>query len=122
MACSASPDRTQRLVMRSFVSRLILTAIATILAGHAGAQARPATAPTVAAARQFLERAERELWDLSIRSNEASWVAANFITDDTEALSAEHQKNLAVAIQRYAMQAKRYEKLPLPAELRRKLT
>ena len=86
------------------------------------AQAAKAKAPTLADARTFIESAQRDLWDLGIRANQAGWVAANFITDDTEALSAEHSKNLAVAIQRYAMQAKRFEKLALPPELRRKLT
>ena len=107
--------------MRSFARRSIIAGIAMLVAGQVHAQNRPATPPTVAEAQRFVQRAERELWDLSIRANQAGWVAANFITDDTEALSAEHQKNLAVAIQRYALEAKRFERLQLPAELRRKL-
>jgi peptidyl-dipeptidase A len=78
--------------------------------------------PTVAEARRFIENAERDLFDLSIKLSQAGWVASNFITDDTEALNAEHSKNFAVATQRYAMQARRFEKLTLPPELRRKLT
>ncbi|MEX2154714.1 MAG: M2 family metallopeptidase [Gemmatimonadaceae bacterium] len=105
-------------VARKFVSITLATALA---AAPAAAQST-ARAPTVADARRFIEAAERDLFDLSIKANQAAWVAVNFITDDTEALNAEHSKNLAVAIQRYAMQAKRFEKLQLPAELRRKLT
>ena len=74
-----------------------------------------------ASAQQFIERAERELLDLQIKANQAQWVADNFITDDTEALSAEHTKNLAVAIQRLAIEAKRFDNAPLAPELRRKM-
>ena len=77
---------------------------------------------TAAAARIFISRAERELNELSIRSNQASWIAANFITEDSEALSAEHARNFSVAIQKYAVEAKKYDKTKLPAELRRKMT
>ena len=97
-----------------------LLAIVSLGFDPVSAQAQPA--PTVAAARRFIENAERDLFGLSVLANQAGWVAANFITEDTEALSAEHQKNLNVAVQRFAMQAKRFEKLALPPELRRKLT
>jgi peptidyl-dipeptidase A len=98
---------------------LTVIALATFAVASASAQT---SAPTAAEARRFIESAERELLGLSVLANQAGWVAANFITDDTEALSAEHQKNLNVAVQRYAMQAKRFEKLPLAPDLRRKLT
>jgi peptidyl-dipeptidase A len=75
---------------------------------------------TVAEARAFMDRVERELDELLVRANQAQWVAANFITDDTEALSAEASKNLNVAAQRFAIQSRRFERLSLPADLRRK--
>jgi len=84
--------------------------------------AQAPTAVTVDGARTFIDNVERDLLDLGIRASQAQWVAANFITDDTEALSAEHTRNLAVAIQKYAIDSKRYERLSLPADLRRKLT
>jgi peptidyl-dipeptidase A len=102
--------------MRQFLT----ITLATLAFGSASAQ--QAQTPTVAEARRFIENAERDLFGLAILANQSGWVAVNFITEDTEALNAEHQKNLAVAIQRFAMQAKRFEKLNLPAELRRKLT
>jgi peptidyl-dipeptidase A len=105
-------------ISRRWLTALVVLAIAFPVI--ATAQAKPAA--TVTGARRFIERAERDLLDLSIKANQATWVASNFITDDTEALSAEHSRNLAVAIQRYAIEAKRYERLRLPAELRRKLT
>ena len=89
----------------------------------ASPSAEPAvTTPTAAEAQTFIERAEREINDLSMKASQAQWVAANFITEDTEALSAEHTNNLSVAIQRLAMDAKRFDSLAVAPELRRKLT
>ena len=47
-----------------------------------------AAAPTVDDARKFLDDAEKNLLILNVESNRADWVHANFITYDTEALSA----------------------------------
>jgi peptidyl-dipeptidase A len=82
---------------------------------------RPLAAQTADEAAAFITETERELAELNTRANQAGWVAANFITVDTEALSAEAQKNLAVAIQRRALAARRFDSLQLPAEHRRKL-
>src|ERR1700680_795327 len=46
------------------------------------------SAPTVAEAERFISQAEPRLLDLWIKNGRASWVAENFITDDTEAISA----------------------------------
>ncbi|CAN5671312.1 M2 family metallopeptidase [soil metagenome] len=75
-----------------------------------------------AQAQVFLEQAEKQLSELGIKANQAGWVAANFITEDTEALSAEAQKNFSVAVQQLAMDAKRFDRVQLPAELRRKFS
>ncbi|MDQ3522729.1 MAG: M2 family metallopeptidase, partial [Gemmatimonadota bacterium] len=78
--------------------------------------------PTAAQAQVFMEQAEKQLSELGIKANQAGWVAANFITEDTEALSAEAQKNFSVAVQQLAMDAKRFDRVQLPAELRRKFS
>jgi peptidyl-dipeptidase A len=85
-------------------------------------QAKPAGTkpPTVAEAETFMQRAEAELLELSNRQQRAEWVAENFITDDTEEITAEAGKDLAVAVQRLATRARRYEKLKLSPELSRK--
>ena len=49
----------------------------------------PSSAPTVAEAERFITRAETRLLDLWIKSGRASWVSENFITDDTEQISAD---------------------------------
>ncbi|HKG94408.1 MAG TPA: M2 family metallopeptidase [Gemmatimonadaceae bacterium] len=77
---------------------------------------------SVDAARKFMEGAEREITELSTKANRAQWVAANFITDDTEGISADATKDLNVAIQRLAIASKRFDRVTLPAELRRKMT
>ena len=96
---------------------VLLTAVCVGSAVSAQAQA-----PTVAGARRFLARAETTLSDLSVKASRADWVANTFITFDTEELTAEAQEAYAVATRDLAMQGRRYERLRLPADLRRKLS
>ncbi len=92
-------------------------------AAQPAATAPAATAPaSPAAARAFVDSAERVLADLAVRTNRAQWVAATYITDDTEQLSAEATERLNVATQRFALAARAYDRATLPADLRRKLT
>jgi len=77
-------------------------------------------APTVAEAQRFISQAETRLLDLWIKSSRASWVAENFITDDTEAISANAEAAVKAATADLARQALRYEKLPLPPDVARK--
>ena len=81
----------------------------------------PALGQTVAQARAFLARAESTLYDLSVKGSRADWVANTYITFDTEELTAQAQEVYAVATRDLAMEARRYERLRLPADLRRKL-
>ena len=97
------------------------TAIVALVSFVAGVPA-PAQSQTAADAKTFIDRVERELWDLSNKANQAQWVADNFITEDTEAISADLTKNYNVAVQKYAIEARRFDKVTLPADVRRKLT
>ena len=83
----------------------------------ASAQQSPATP---ADAARYLAGVERTLDSLSIEQSRAGWVAANFITEDTEALSAAAQLAYNLAVRRFATGARRFERLKLPADLRRK--
>jgi peptidyl-dipeptidase A len=78
-------------------------------------------APTVAEARAFIEKVEKRLWDLSIKYSQADWVAQNFITEDTEALSANANKELIGATTEFATQATRFDGLQLPEDVARKI-
>src|SRR5437867_460606 len=80
-----------------------------------------AQAPTVAGARTFLAHAESTLYDLGLKAARADWVANTYITFDTQELSAEAEEANAVATRDLAMQARRYERLRLPPDLRRSL-
>src|ERR1700730_2357330 len=68
------------------------------------------TQPTLADAKRFIEQAETRLLDLWIKSARASWVAQNFITDDTEAISADADQAVKAATDQLANEAKPYEK------------
>ena len=81
--------------------------------------ATPTDAQTPTA--NFLTRAERVIDSLGTRAQRATWVQENFITDDTEILNAEASRDLAVAVQRLAVEARKYERLPSTAVERRKL-
>ena len=75
---------------------------------------------TVAEAGRFMNKAEAQLADLSVKVNQANWVHDNFITDDTEALAAEANDEITAVTTDLVEQAKRFDGLQLPPELARK--
>src|SRR5438270_7191013 len=77
-------------------------------------------AATVAEAQAFMKKAEDQLADLGVRASRASWVQENFITDDTEALSAQANERLTAVTTQLALDARRFERLKMPPELARK--
>ena len=83
-------------------------------------EAQAASKPTVADAEQFMHQAEARLNEIEVKAARASWVQENFITDDTEALSADGQDQLTAATTELIEQAKRFDGLQLPPELARK--
>ncbi|KAA0252291.1 MAG: peptidase M2 family protein [Acidobacteria bacterium] len=81
----------------------------------------PAAPPTAAEAQAFVEAAEERLLALSIESERAAWVQANFITDDTEALAALASERRTAAVVELAKQATRFDGVAVPGEVARKL-
>jgi peptidyl-dipeptidase A len=77
-------------------------------------------AATVAEAQAFMKNAEDQLEDLNVRASRASWVQENFITDDTETMSAQANERLTAVVTQLALDARRFEGLKLPPELARK--
>jgi len=77
-------------------------------------QVQTAAHPTVAEAEQFMTQAEARLNDLSVKANRAAWVQKNFITDDTEAMSADAQDQGTAATTELVEQAKRFDGLTMP--------
>ncbi len=90
------------------------------------ASAAPATpesaAPTAEDAREFLARAEATLEEQSRFASRVYWIQANFITDDTNWLAAEVGADLTRTAVEFAQEARRFDDLDLPLDLRRKLT
>lgn len=72
-------------------------------------------------ARAFLQRAETQLLALSNEAGQAQWVAANFITQDTEALSAKASQRQIEATVAFAKEAAKFDAAAAPPEEARKL-
>jgi peptidyl-dipeptidase A len=87
----------------------------------ANPQITPSDPATVAEAEEFMRNAETRLNDLGVKASRASWVQSNFITDDTEILSADANEALIGATTQLAQQATRYDHLKLSDELSRKM-
>jgi len=83
-------------------------------------QAQTPSKPTVAEAEQFWNQAEARLNDLTVKTARAVWVQENFITDDTEALSADAQDQITAAVTELVDQSKRFDGLQMPPQLARK--
>jgi peptidyl-dipeptidase A len=76
---------------------------------------------TAAEAEKFVADAEKRLMDLNVKYSRADWVKSTFITDDTEALSADANKDVIAATTELADQSKRFDGVDLPYDVARKL-
>jgi peptidyl-dipeptidase A len=99
-------------------SLLAAAAAAVLLAGSASAQ-NPK--PTAADAKAFVEQAETELATMSEYAARASWVRANFITDDTQWLEAKAGAEQSELATRLAKQAARFNGVAVDPTTARKL-
>jgi peptidyl-dipeptidase A len=106
-------------VSSTFIKALL--AISAITAASGSAYAAPAAKPTVAEAERFLADAEARLNKLNIEQARGAWVGENFITDDTEAISAFFSERYLTASGEIALAARRYNGLRLKPESARKL-
>jgi peptidyl-dipeptidase A len=83
---------------------------------------REGAPPTVDEARAFLADAESRLFDLGVKASRAEWVQENFITDDTQQIAAEASEQVNTLSVDLAKKAKRFDGLPLPPDMARKMT
>ncbi|MCI0602629.1 M2 family metallopeptidase [bacterium] len=81
----------------------------------------PVAAQSTEEAIRFIEKAEAQLLEETIASDRAAWVQANFITYDTQFISAAAEERLSLAGVELAKEATRFDKLQLEPELRRRL-
>ncbi len=77
--------------------------------------------PTVQEAREFLERAEADIVESNAIGARAAWINANFVTEDTNALVAQTSAGSSKLATRLANEAKRFNDLSLPDDMRRKI-
>ncbi len=103
-----------------FGAAVALFVICLTLPPGATLQAQTAAQPTLAQAEQFITQAETRLSDLGVKVNRAAWVQENFITDDTQALSADAQDQITAMTTELIEQSKQFDGLNMPPDLARK--
>ena len=107
-----------------FSSLLAIVVLCAPLVGQTPAKAKSAAAAsakaTVAEAEAFMKTAEAQLGELNVETARAAWVQENFITDDTEAISAQAQEKITAITTQLALEARRFDGLNLTPELKRK--
>lgn len=105
-----------------FVSCTLLTlGLLSADAAAAAPAAGKAAAPTVAEAEAFMADAEARLLRLFIARDRAQWIAATYITEDTETMAAQANELVIGAAMDLAQKATRFAGLKLPAALERKM-
>lgn len=77
--------------------------------------------PTIEDARKFLDKVDQHLLSLSTDAGRVNWVQATYITDDTEILAAQANQKMIAATVEYAKEAKKFDGVPLPEDLDRKM-
>ena len=80
-----------------------------------------AFAQTRIEAEKFLNDAEQRLLKIANEAQRASWIQSNFITQDTEALTADVNEVSIGITKELARKAVRFDKVQLPADMRRKM-
>ena len=88
--------------------------------GAAGSKA-PAAAATLAEAKRFLATVDKELLVLWVKQERMRWVLATYLTKDTNILSSRVDEEVMEYVGRKAAEANRFDKLKLPAHMRRQL-
>jgi peptidyl-dipeptidase A len=86
-----------------------------------GGPVTPNAKGTRVEAEKFIKDAEESLFDLTLKYSRADWVKSTFITDDTEALSADANNALIAATTGFAEQSKRFDGLDLSPDTARKI-
>ena len=76
---------------------------------------------TASEADKFMADAEQKLLGLNIKYSRADWVKSTFITDDTEAISAEGNKDVIAATTELAEQSRRFDGVQLSPDVSRKI-
>ena len=112
-------------MIRTGISSLALIlslAAAPAFASPAPAPAATTAAPTAADADAFVARAEKELAEFSTPAQQAAWINATYITDDTDAIAAKFGAEGTEMGVRFALEAAKYAGVPgLSFDTKRKI-
>ena len=111
----------RKLVLLGLATCGALGAFAVRAAGAPASPKRPGRPPSAEEARGFVERAEARLLELGNRLGRAQWVMSTYITDDTEQIAAEANKDYIAATMQLAAESKRFDGLALPADVARRI-
>jgi peptidyl-dipeptidase A len=112
----------QRRPIGALVAALCAGALFAHPASAATKKATTGTArPTVAEAERFVAESERKLDQLGLDAQRAEWVAENFITLDTETLTAQANEHYLTVSGDIALKARRYNGLKVSGASARKL-
>ena len=77
--------------------------------------------PTADEAKAFVDRANAELFKLSADASRAEWTAETHITDDTESTTALINEQATARTLQLVEESHRWDKVTLPADLRRQI-
>ena len=105
-----------------FTAFLLLSLIVGLVASCATNPGSPGVSDakgTPAEAEKFVADAEKRLLDLNVKYSRADWLKSTYITDDTEALSADANKEVIAATTELVEQAKRFDGLQLSPDVAR---
>ena len=103
-----------------YPAALVLASAMAVSAFVVSAQS-PGPVASADEARKFLADVDPTMLRLIIDSNRAGWVQSTYITPDTEVLAAQANGQLLNAATKYAREARRFDKVTLPASERRQL-
>jgi peptidyl-dipeptidase A len=109
----------------SFASFALLAPLASVASGCGGAEPAPAApcpkvsvaapssgAATAEEAKAFIDQVDKDLRRLWVARDRAGWTNQNFITDDTEAISASGEEATAAYVTEAIAKAKRFDGVP----------
>jgi peptidyl-dipeptidase A len=105
--------------MKRLVTASATVIVALIFSACGGSSRMPA--PTAADAQKFIDDVNASVLKLVTDQQQAEWVAENFITEDTEAIAAKANQTFIEATARYAKEAVKFDKVDVPADVRRQL-
>ncbi|WP_077338291.1 M2 family metallopeptidase [Pseudocolwellia agarivorans] len=115
---------------KSFTLSAVALVMSTVLYGCMEEASVQSPSPTPQKANQaltakdaetFLNNVEQELIKLGVEANQAEWIYSNFITEDTEALSARVSQKTTEASVQYAIEAAKFDNVDVSADQKRKL-